>query len=87
VLPEDAFVTRWEGDQRGTVLLRAPLGAAYRTLLERAQQRGILVAFREIETLDAEVDVVAGDKVVRFALSPAPDCQDVTRAVVTKRPA
>jgi hypothetical protein len=87
LLPAGAFVSRWEGEQSATVLLRGSINDAYTALLRSAGDQGYEIEFKEVETLDAEVEVVAGDEVIRFALGRPPSCADVTRAVVTKRPA
>jgi hypothetical protein len=85
LLPEGAVVTRWQGDERATLLLRGSINESFKALLATAQQSGREIVFREVEVFDAEIDVRLPDGVVRFALQPAPTCDDFTRAVVSKR--
>jgi hypothetical protein len=87
LVPDGGFVSRWEGEQSATVVLPGSINDAYTALLESAQENGYAVEFKEVETLDAEVEVAAGDEVVRFALARPPGCADFTRAAVTKRQA
>jgi hypothetical protein len=68
----------------GAVAYRGALNDVYRSLLAAAQRAGLEIEFKEVEVLDAELEIRDGDDVVRLALSPAPRCQDVTRASVTR---
>ena len=86
LLPGDAAAIRSDAG-RAIVLLRGAINDAYRALLANAQQRGLQIVFQEVETLDAELEVATGDGVSRLVLTTARGCADVTRAVVTRRPA
>ena len=77
LLPDGAFAMRDE-----KLVFRSTLREAYGAMLAKAEAMGLTIERKELEGVDAELELETAEGVLRFGYGPAGLCKDVSQAAV-----